>query len=734
MRSRCRSLFLALTSATLLSAQDLSVLRKSVDRGDGPVVYPRVQAADTGTIVLDDALSIRFRNVKPEFLSIFFERHRVIRFGSEQDILRHGRITVPGSLDPAYDQRLTPHAERDGGRARPNWYNVRLDHFTARRMYPDGTWEALGVLGAVEREEVRTPLNLATAWTFVLDIEGIRPGDVVEVHWKYMIPYDLNYPVTNSWRGAFWVDNWSRLSSWRVFFHGELPVRRQRVEFVYRRQHGLVISGCEPDSIAEDGDDLLRAYIHADLPGCTDEVNARLGEDLPHLDVTLYLDDPRNRIRERLSGMIVDMPAWAQVARSREAKARWWERVSKKRVPDKQNMLFKAFIENTTAGMGDRAEQRRIEKVHETIALEFDYDPDMLWYRDREGGLERMGDQVTERVLRDISRYNVYSKLIYSAGLDYRTAYVLDARIGRMTDRFLTPLWDAEMLFGVRDTDGGMLWMHPKRQRHGLLANELPFYWQGTSALLVDVDALRLDAPPEQVFVELPMGDPGMNQRNLDLRITLDLERATATATADLLMAGQFSTLCRSAFLGGRVDSTIMPVYGHRPDRAPQVQLRDLRSAPLQTDPPFRQAIRFEMDLGRALAQVNDTTWTIDLADVLCHMVPSGFEAATRDLPFHWDFPMQEVLAVSVKADRNIDVEPLNVEQGKWSSATAELVLSAERSYADASHVRSALTVGTATEPVATAGQLQAVLDHALALKELVLMVRERRSSTSSGL
>jgi hypothetical protein len=69
----------------------------------------------------------------------------------------------------------------------------------------------------------------------------------------------------------------------------------------------------------------------------------------------------------------------------------------------------------------------------------------------------------------------------------------------------------------------------------------------------------------------------------------------------------------------------------------------------LSTDPPFTLDLTQQLDLGPRLNRVSDTTWTLDLADLLMHAVPAPFDAAARELPFHWDFTQHDVLEVSVR-------------------------------------------------------------------------------------
>jgi hypothetical protein len=634
--------------------------------------------------VLDDEFSIRIRNVKPEFLALFFERRRVVRFASQEDIKRYAPVVLPESLDPPYDEHGKPY-ERLETRPYPLLFNLRVDHFAARVIRPDGSCTELPVDTRAAKGFLGNPLSLQATMAITHYPVGIMPGDVVEYRWKYMLPYDSNAPHTYGMRGLLWMDNWARLTNWRVFFNGPLPVREQRMELRYHAKHGIELGGAPPDGVERSGDERTARWHRTDLSGCMDEVNGDQGRGLPHIVVTWMPDDLRYWRRERLSGLPIPQQPWLQVVRLREAKAEWWRRVALKRIPDRQSTLMKRFIERTCSGISDSLRARRVEALHERIARDFDYASDRGWYLDADRDLERMGDQVEAMRLRDISRYNLYSKLIQMERLPYVTAYVLDRRSGALNDRFTTPMWDAEWLFGVRDGEG-MLWMHPKRQRHGWFANELPFYWEGTMALLIDRQRLIEDDPRPPLYVELPVSDGSANVRAIEHRIRIGLGEPDAESEARIFLSGQFSTLGRAAFLGDRSDSTVHPNYGHLPARMPGADAHRLGEHELSSDPPFRYREQQALRLSGFRRDEGDGWFAFDLRPFLAHAVPGRFSGEGRHLPFWWDFAQTDRFILDIEFAEPVEVMDLTRLQESFSTPGARYTLEATR--IDARNVR----------------------------------------------
>lgn len=621
------------------------------------------------TVVLEDDLSIRLRNVKPQFLAVFVERKRIIRFGDAEQIATHARIVLPESLDPAYDERFTPWTLRD---APPptRWLNVRLDDFSARVVEPVERARELPVSRSLEQVEFRTLRTLENPWSHVMEVQDIAPGEVVELHWKYMLPYDFNWPATNSWRNLEWVDNWARLTSWRIFFHDRLPIRKHRVELLYHLKHGLVAGGARPDERLEDGNEVRLVWKHHDLPGCIHEPFARPAADLPHVTIQVVPEDFRYWRRDRLSGIAFPQPYWLQVIRYREARAFWWRQVSRKRLPDKQNALVREYIRQV--GGSDTSAVVRMIRVHDDVAQRFTYAPDRLWYMDVDRGLPRIGEQVRDGVIRDISRYDMYAKLLNTLHLDHSTAYVLDKRIGQLTDLYLTPLWDTEFLFGIRAGEG-MLWMHPKRSRYGSLAGELPFYWQGTAALLIDLELLIDDLPPPARFVDLPVDDPAGNLRGIEYTVDIDLAQGTATGRAQVFLSGQFSTLGRAAYLGFPIDSTVDARYGWRPTEVSGIRSSGWAPGELSQEPPFRFRTEATLDLSALLEQHEDGSWTFDPSPLVAHVVPDPSGLDGRTLPLHWDFAQQDRFRFDLRFSGPVEVLEHGPVPGRVEGAGATL-------------------------------------------------------------
>lgn len=698
-------MLLALWSGSAIYAQPPERKAAPHEWRAGDVWDPAWRVGTGASSILEDELVIHLRNLQTRFLSLFFHRRKVIHFATREDIARFGRFTLPESLDPLYDARDRAYGS-DLMAARPLWFNVRVDDFAARVIRPDGTWSTVDLTRNTRLDQVRTFRTAEPAWTEIYDLQGIFPGDVVEITWSYMVPYDVNAAQTQGWRGFAWPDNWTRTTSWRILFHHALPIRHQTIRLDHDKRHGIVVGGTSFYDITEDRNKRSIRWEHHDLPGCLDEVNAHPAADLPFASITFEPDDQRYWALDRLSGVPYRQPYWLYVLRMREQRALWWRRVAHKNVPDKQNLLFSAFIDSTLSAIPARERIRRVVTMHNRIAAEFTYSNDSLWYEDKDQGLARFGDQVTDGTIREMARYDLYAKLLHAIQENHATAYVMDRRVGELDERWLTPLWESDLLFGV-DAAGGVLWMYPKRGPVGLWAGELPFYWEGTPVLVMN-DMIRIaDAPPPPMFVELPVGMKGGSQRVIETTIDSADASVGSTGIQRVLLSGQFSTLGRGSYQALQIDRTVHP--NHSAPSVPGLAVIPWKIVSSSQVAPFRVQAERGFEGVKVMEEEKDGTFTLDARAWVHHAVPAPFDPSTRVLPFYWDHEQDDRMMVDIHFTRPMQLVGDAPEH--WVSSS-QASISQRFTLVDPHHLRfeSRLLVSGEREDVTFAADVAAIL------------------------
>lgn len=711
MKQHCTNGLLLLTLCCIVSltAAQRPVYRPSdhswnVTRPERMAMKPQYASHDA--VVLLEENSIRVHKVDPRFMSMFFEQKARIRYNTVQGILEHSRFILPLSFDRAMDQQNLPLARR-GEEARPQYFNTEVQFFAARVLRSDGGVVEAEVLDSVAISQMKFGIKFHDAWSFVFDVEGLEPGDELEVHFKYSVPYDVN---------------WAFFNSNRIFFHGNLAKQEYALSFRADTRQDLHIAGIAPHTTEKGRNIHTYFWEYDNLPACLNEVNARPYRELPHLIYGLSQSNLRYRYRHTLSFQSLEIPYWTYILKLRELNALWLRRVAKKRIPDRQNQLVDDFMHRVNSKEPNAAPILQFERIHEEMAQNFTFKKDDAWYNNFDMKLMKMGNQVKDGSIRELSRYDLYAKLIFNLELDYHTAYLLDERTGAINENFLTPLWNSEFAFVLFDQSIPNIF-HPKGENLSLRANELPFYWQGSSALLADVDLLWSDFDQVPAFIELPELDPVYNYRNTNARVNVSLNKDLVNFETKLNMSGQFSTLTAPAYTGTSSDSTLsleygMPVFALNG----KVALSKKERTYIENDAPFREQWRLKYSSKDLIDKRNDTV-SLDLSGVLNFVVPDGFDATSRDLQFYWDVTFLDNFNYQLRFDKDIELIDASSADLNLNSNLGNAHFSCTQTSSKTIMVHAFLEVKQEVVPVSQADALQQLLDKVNALSQLKVRV-----------
>lgn len=662
--------------------------------------------ASEDAVILSEQHNIRVHGANPRFMTIVFEKHVKLRYNTVQGIIDHARFILPESLDPLMDQRDVPK-RLHGKLPSPKYFNMEVLEFGARIIQPDGGILQPAVKDSLAVQQVKFGVRFHDAWTFAVDLEGVEPGDELELYYKYSIPYDVN---------------WFKFNSQRIFFHGNLPKQNSILTFKADVRQDLHLAGTAAHQVEGKNQKTFR-WVFQNIPGCMDEVNARPHTELPHIKYGLVQTNLRYRQRHTLSYQTLDIPYWTYILKLREHNALWLRRVAQKRIPDKQNQLVKAFVQASNSKQPNAPAHLQMEQVHERIALDFRYQKDDAWFNNRDQKLMRMGSQVKEQRIRELVRYDLYAKLANLVELPYHTAYLMDSRVGAMAPDYLSPLWNSEFAFVHLGTKG-MTIFHPKGEHLSMHSNELPFYWRGDQALLVHVDQLWSDAEQVPHFLTIPESDAVHDLRNTNAKVEVKVQRSECRFQTKVNLSGQFSTLTGPAFRETAMDSTLAPEYGNTVTGlvgATTVTQRKLLYQ--ENDPPFREQWRLNYSNASILWQLGDSL-VLELSGALNFVAPDGFEAGKRDLAFYWDLAMLDNFNYQLVFDQKVEflgssVNPFNLEN---DLATAHFQV--EQTGSNTLMVSAFLDVKEKVVPVQRAYELQEILDAVNSLSDLQLCLR----------
>lgn len=603
---------------------------------DTIAVKPKWSKADA--VVLDDQLTISVRGKKRGFVYVYFERKQRIRLQNSVDgKLPFTRFVLPESLDPFYDARDIPLVLKPE-MIPADYLNTRMIYFAARKVLGDGETREIVFRDSLQEGYIEIGNRFEKQFRYVFELDGIARGDEIEVYYKYEVPYAYN--------SLFFNDQ-------RIFFHRSYPVQKQRVEIAVPKSIVSKTIGRVPDeAFTKDKRDVL-AWNNQDLPGCIDEVAIRPGRDLPHLIFTLFHDNPELRNNQELSFQQYVGSYSARLFREREQNVQWLRRIaSGTGQRDIQAQQITQFIDSVTDGLSPDNVTQKFDRIHSLITNKFNYQWDDAYFSGDDFSLEKIGDQIGQQRLREISRYNLYARLINRLGEKYYTTYILDERIGSMSAKYTGNINFADFAFALPDGDYLSLY-YPKKDQFGYEPNEFPFYLAGSSAFFVDYDRLVTEPDYFPELIELP-GVPDENYRHTVVNLYINTDSWSATGDIRTELSGQFSTLTRSVFDFGRADSSINSAYGIKPLEGLGTTYINLERLKAEMYAPYSRI--YELDCQVELNQVKEwrTGCEIPLRNWFNFITWPDLDPYTRVLPFYVDFQGDDFMRIHLYLDKNV--------------------------------------------------------------------------------
>jgi len=207
-------------------------------------------------VILSEEHFFQVSGVKSSFMKIYVEKKQHIKFLSSDELMAGAHFELPASFDPNLDHSDVP---RNGTATapRPKLFDVEVLFFAARIKRADGTIIAAEIENEVLIDHQTYHLKTHRAhsqsfsprgarmennksFSYVFQILNLQPGDELEIHYKYEIPYD---------------PNWYLFNSKRVFYHGKYPKQAYSFTFNFKKKVGttfLYNNGAKPDARTED--------------------------------------------------------------------------------------------------------------------------------------------------------------------------------------------------------------------------------------------------------------------------------------------------------------------------------------------------------------------------------------------------------------------------------------------------------------------------------------------------
>jgi hypothetical protein len=639
-------------------------------------VHP--QWADYPAVVLKEYRRVALKGKKDRYLNVYFEHKKRIKIKAlDKGRVPFSVITLPESLDPFYDGRNIPLGERIPDLS-ANYFNVRIIFFEARKILPDGTTEEIYVTDAFKVDQMEVALRAESQFRYEFNLRGLNPEDEIEIHYKYEVPYQYN---------------WFLFKYQRIFFHGFYPVQEQEIVIETEQNQAVRYSGVAPDSSYTKKKRDFMIWKSHHLSPCAGEPGIRPSADMPHILYTIENEGLVGRSRHYLSGQWLPRNYTFSALNWRERNALWIQRVASRNIEiDAQTVKLKRFIEKHTAGIPDNQSAMKLAKLHQVITDEFEFKWDDAYFAEKDLGLEKMGSQVESGQIREISRYNLYAKLLHKLDLPFYTMYFLDARTGTLTERYHANMYFEDFAFAIPDSAGTLTVYYPKRDHFGYGPDEMPFYLASTPALTVNYSDLFFTDDYFPPLINLP-GQAFPNDRSIKLIAEVNSGLNTMHGKLNVSLSGQFSTLTRSMYEWGKIDSSINPLYGKLPLYDRKVYFNGWKQTGYEHEAPFFRSYASDCQLLNAGSLLSADHYSMSLKGFFPFIFWPGFGDNPRTLPFYSDFTGSDRIEIVLRFDRSVEVRNLSEIEKSIHNPFGSFTVSVQKPHSDVVVISAIYTV-----------------------------------------
>jgi hypothetical protein len=694
-------LFVWANISSSASAQNLNY-RKTYRQAWETPQLPKLTLADTTTFANHDAVVLYERtewilntqtgNVNVQGSSLFkkFVRLQILTNAGAK---KHQQITLPEPNDPTREYADLSVKERQRI-SRPKYFSMQIEYFHARLLKPNTPAQTLTPTDAIETERLLYNSTWRSAYAYKFNLPNVQKGDVVEIEYAYYLPY------TTDWNRLFFNGSVYKLSADFVL---QYPDTEYAI-FEYKNN----AQPTDSTQIKDGTQQYVRLNWHFDqLAGCINEPNARPYNDLPN--VTYYFHN--KHFGKWVDAAITDFVpySWKYYTYDRLAFKKQQQYEIRKVLNKKETALNRFF---KTYSMGQTTPLGKLQKLNNEITKNFSYQylPDHFANTDRRLGtfpewyleqllheinrkqvyygmfdridlrLEQQLDALNQidlqlmtnahmgitnaeidkipffirnKVLYNLNTNEIYNGLMKRLGINYYQVIVADTRIGSINAQKCMPILGEQQLFAMLDEHNNPIYLYPKNNKTGYQINELPFYLQNTTAVLVSQMVENANDDQNVLFYKTYNTTYKNNKRVTNTTANVDLSQKIIGINRQEILTGNYQNLLNGFYQHKTIDSTVNQQYYHTLKTLNPIG--NLYSAQIiQQDTLLH--IQQQNALANAITQLTDTTYQINLNQWVQHITTNLTNNTKRIQPYYLDFANTDTHQITLQFDHNIQL------------------------------------------------------------------------------
>ncbi len=687
---------------TIYSNEDAVILdEKCIYNLTGNLVQPYSTVNSVGNYFFIDESS--------QGKSPIVQKYVRIKFLTQKGIDKFSSIVLPESFDPQHDLLLVPHSKRNSLR-RPKGEFECIRYFAARIIKPDGSVRNALVNETTEKEIQPRDGRDITFYNWIFRVNGLEPGDELELDYSYEGSYTIS-------------------SSSKVFFSGDLPKQNYQLTLRQRQKDTYFIfdhNTTHPADTNEKGGSNMKyrdiIYKEKNLKGGITECGSRPAKQLPYISFYLHhLDFGAYQSNSAVLQYPLPYPWWFKL--SSLLSYQYDDLNFKLKWTDKTTTEMNKFIAEERTKIKDTSAAALVSGIHHTIAESFAYQNDINYIEGKDNKLEKLGKNVENKTLRQISRHHFYNEIFLRVDREYYLSIMADKRTDHIDPERYEEIGFQSWFYSVPYEDQ-FLFFYPKASRFGYEANEFPFYFEDVLTALIPQHLpveKKTDIMPyvEYKFVRTPRSSHEDNTRQTTALILASLDSLNIKAKGKLKLSGQFSTLTRGYYIYQSVDTTINPVYYKSiKDLADSGNEVRIQNETLSTLFPFLASFSFDFDKENFLRRENDSIYSFKLDGWFNNYIDSNFSASNRQLNYYPDFKSEDVHRFMLQFDQPVKLLESEALSDTISNSYGNYILKIEQKDAHKVLIETSLVVRAEMVPSSKARDVESVFNAIEALNQ----------------
>lgn len=612
---------LCLAFSLALVAQDFSHRRyqhnwASRVEGDIPVDS---QWASYGAVILFEEWTLL-----PEEQTI--EVYQRIHFFTENAIQQYLPLRLPLAPDPywtavqGFAWQQQPPLFQWGGESALFWIDARLIR--------DHDFEKVVISEKAHSKPSRLP-NV-NDWNYAFDFLNLQPGDELEIVYKYRYHSGMRFYLC----GAFpRQELLLRVTTTAPYvFHTEL----KNIQVV-------------PDTtIYKNGRQFHRtvSYLFRQLPPAHISCNQLPAGTLPHLLVY------PNRYTEYSGAIFDNKPGIRPYS---------WDYYFRQFTRRDDYDLYSEIVEvydQPTTWVNERYDSLRKAAGGDTALYFYLLQSSLSHYgfrktipgRERANYLFEITDALKKKHLNEEHVLRVSEEFIFRSRVPFFLGLPADRRVDSIEVQKPRAFY-SHYSYSVVLTGNRYIFLPLRNSPVPYFANELPFYLEGSTTLLVprtvspDIYKYHRNRVPYQVIIS-PEMPAEYNSRNMHTQIFMGAD--SPDVRAEVTLSGQFSTCTRGVYMYNYLDSLVNPGYGKRLLGWGNERMSALSVSAM---PPYTCSFRLEGSPGSSL-EIRDSLYRLDMREFFLWITDT---LISPDAPYRVDFAGTDSGTVWIRSERNLE-------------------------------------------------------------------------------